>query len=96
MEVKTVSNVVLLFNSETQWQEYAYFHMLYIPSDLWNYMSSFIIHIGGGVITICPVRLATDTINIMKSQFAQGVAAAVKSGHNWLVSTGMQYTGDKH
>lgn len=74
----------------------AYFHMLYVPSDLWNYMSSFIIHIGSGVITIFLIGLATDTTNIMKSQFAQGIAAAVKSGHNWLVSTGMQYTGDKH
>lgn len=73
----------------------AYFHMLYIPSDLWNDMSSFIIHIGSGVITISPIRLATDTINIMKSQFAQGVATAAKSGHNWLVSAGAQYTGGK-
>lgn len=58
-------------------------------------MSSFIIHIGCGIITIFTVRLAADTINIMKSQFALGIAA-VKSGHNWLVSTGVQYTGDKH
>lgn len=35
----------------------AYFHMLYIPSDLWNDMSSFIIHIGCGVITISPSGL---------------------------------------
>lgn len=70
--------------------------MLYIPSALWNDTSSSIIHSGGGVITIFPIRFATDTINIMKSRFAQGVAATVQSGHNWLVSTGIRYTGDKH
>lgn len=43
-----------------------------------------------------PVRLATDSVNIMKSRFAQGIAAAVKSGHNWLVSTGVEQAGDKH
>lgn len=43
-----------------------------------------------------PIRLGTDTINIMKSHFALGIATAVKSGHNWLVSTSSQRTGDKH
>lgn len=59
-------------------------------------MSSFIIHTGGWIITILPSGFGTDTINIMKSHFAFGVAAAVKSGHNWLVSTDSQRAGDEH
>ena len=43
-------------NTEAQWRE-SYFHMLPIPSDLWNYVGSFIIHIGCGVITIFPSGL---------------------------------------
>lgn len=35
----------------------AYFHMLCIPFDLWNDMSSFIIHMGCGIITISPSGL---------------------------------------
>lgn len=56
------------------------FHMLYIPSNLRNSARSFIIHI----ITIVSIGLATDTISVMKSQSAQGAAAAsaARNGRN--------------
>lgn len=76
-------NVALLFNKKTQWHEYVrlfpyvvhpirfmkLYEFIHYSYWWWNYYH-------------CPVRLATHTINIMKSQFALGIAAAVKSGHN--------------
>lgn len=91
------ANPAFSFNAETRRREYACLFP-YAVHPIWFMNWYEFIHYSYWLRGYYhfPIRLATDTINIMKSQFAQGIAAAVKSGHNWLVSTGTQYTGDKH
>lgn len=81
---KAVWYAPLLFNNRwkkqkenktnpTRWRDApSYFHMLHVAFDLWNDMSSFIIHNAGGIIIIWPSRLATDSVNIMKSTVRPG------------------------